>query len=218
MVRAKNQDFKDYLRERLFSKYGRSYAKGDIIFNQGDPSDAVYIIYEGEIILYVSEAGHQREVARVSKGEVLGEMGVIDKRPRGATAVAATDVKLVKLSPSTFNAMIRYNASFSLHMLSMISERLRSRNKLYGQLHERYTSCINLHIAFKILLLLSSSNLTKDDLLSRFSHPNLEKVEKVLKTLVSRNVVQEENGVYFLSTFNNISNTFSSLADFIIEI
>lgn len=218
MVRAKNQDFKDYLKERLFAKYGVSYAKGEVIFKQGDPSDAVYIIYEGEIILYVSEGNHQREVARVGKGEVLGEMGVIDKRPRGATAIAANDVKLIRLSPSTFNAMVRYNASFSLHMLSMISERLRTRNKLYGQLHERYNSCISLHIAIKIINALSSSALTKNKIFSMFSENNLTEVEKVLDKLISKNIIFEDQEIYFLNSFDGISELFLALADFIVEI
>ena len=64
------------------------FADGQVIFKQGDPSDKFFIIRTGQVILTREANGVTKEIAKVGPGEVVGEMGVLQKLPRSATATA----------------------------------------------------------------------------------------------------------------------------------
>ena len=71
-----------------------SFAAGEVIFSQGGEGASMYIIVDGDVDVAYDE---QRSV-RLGAGESLGEMSLIDKRPRSATVTAATDVTLAPIS------------------------------------------------------------------------------------------------------------------------
>ncbi len=81
------------------------YLKDDIVFEAGDKSDYVYIILQGEVTL---EFPNRSTKVVLHKGNVLGELGVLDhlgtlrNRTRSATAIAALDTRLLKLSGEDF--------------------------------------------------------------------------------------------------------------------
>ncbi len=68
--------------------------KGQILFKQGDPAVAVYVVASGSIAIYREINGKTVPVERVKKGEFFGEMAIIDGTPRRATAVALEDCTL----------------------------------------------------------------------------------------------------------------------------
>jgi hypothetical protein len=78
----------------------RRYADGQVIFKQGDPSHCFYIIRRGAVEILVTKDGAEISIARASRGEVLGEMGVIENLPRSATAVARGKTVLYRLERS----------------------------------------------------------------------------------------------------------------------
>jgi len=78
-------------------------AAGTSLFEQGDPSDVVYVIDEGEIdIIRILSDGGEQPLARLGAGQYLGELGPLMGFPRSASARAATDVVLTVLSPHEF--------------------------------------------------------------------------------------------------------------------
>ena len=95
--------------------------KGGVVFARGDPGDAFYVVDEGEAVISVEveaevegekgEGGEKRtpatkEVARLGKGAVFGELALITRAPRAATVTAATDLSLLRLSATDFEAML----------------------------------------------------------------------------------------------------------------
>lgn len=64
------------------------FGDGMIIFRQGDPSDRFYIIRSGQVLLTREANGVTSEIGKAGPGEVVGEMGVLQNRPRSATATA----------------------------------------------------------------------------------------------------------------------------------
>jgi CRP-like cAMP-binding protein/DNA-binding response OmpR family regulator len=69
-------------------------AKGQPVFKQGDPATSAYILASGSIAVYREIDGKRVPVARVRKGELFGEMAIIDGTPRRATAIALEDCTL----------------------------------------------------------------------------------------------------------------------------
>lgn len=77
----------------------RLYVRGDVLFNAGDASDAMYVLQAGSVsILRAGDAGTpQIRIACLSAGLVVGEMGLIENQPRTADAVADTTVECLVL-------------------------------------------------------------------------------------------------------------------------
>jgi CRP-like cAMP-binding protein len=78
-------------------------AKGNAIFAEGAPGDALFVVLEGQV--EVTKKG--QTLARVQEGSVLGEMSLIGSTgTRSATAQAVTDARVVKLSTARFQKLI----------------------------------------------------------------------------------------------------------------
>jgi CRP-like cAMP-binding protein len=98
-------------------------AAGETIFRAGDPSDAVYLIEDGEIAISV---GAGIEVARLHGGELFGESGVLEARPRAATAVAKATTKLLVTDSDTFFKAFGMDNDRALSLVKLLCARLRS--------------------------------------------------------------------------------------------
>jgi CRP/FNR family transcriptional regulator, cyclic AMP receptor protein len=103
----------------------KHYRKGEYIFKEGDPGDVMYAVVEGEVEIIVN--GSLINIVR--PGEVLGEMALIDKKPRSATAVAFSDCKLVVIDEQRFNFLIQQTPLFVTQIMKVMSDRIRTMDK-----------------------------------------------------------------------------------------
>lgn len=79
---------------------------GEQVFKEADPGDAWYVISEGTArVLKDSERG-PREIARLTRGEMFGEMAILDGSPRSATVEAETDITLFRFRRSRFEDLL----------------------------------------------------------------------------------------------------------------
>ncbi len=98
-----------------------TFETGDIIFEQGDPGDFMYIVIEGEV-----EIIHKGEVLnKLTPGEIFGEMALIDSRARSAKAVAAAPTKLAPVDRYGFTYYVQHSPFFALEVMEIMVERLR---------------------------------------------------------------------------------------------
>ena len=72
----------------------REFKKGAFIYHSGDPSEAIYIILEGEIELFRSSAGETRSVQKLSRNDAFGRSAFISGTPHASTAVATSHTTL----------------------------------------------------------------------------------------------------------------------------
>jgi len=75
------------------------FTQGAMIFEQGADADAAYLIVEGDVEIYRGKGARQVGVATLGRGDILGEMSLIDGQPRTATARALGDVELLVIRP-----------------------------------------------------------------------------------------------------------------------
>jgi hypothetical protein len=102
------------------------FRAGDIIFKEGDESTGVAQISAGEVEVVRQIGTAQIVLGRVGPGEFVGEMGVIERRPRSATVRAVGDVTLHMLSRDTFLERIAGDKDMALSALLRLSERLHA--------------------------------------------------------------------------------------------
>jgi EAL domain-containing protein (putative c-di-GMP-specific phosphodiesterase class I) len=80
----------------------RHFERGEPIFSEGDAPDCAYLIEEGQVEIWVEQRGERLTLAYLGQGEILGEMAVIDRAPRSASATAlgavtATEIRADQL-------------------------------------------------------------------------------------------------------------------------
>lgn len=108
----------------------RRFAKGTVIFKEGDRDIFMSVVAKGEVnILKKDEHMDVKRVTAIGTGKVIGEMSMIDGNPRSATAVAATDITLVTLSKEGMHQLLKEKPYVGIKMLQKIafsmSQRLR---------------------------------------------------------------------------------------------
>jgi CRP/FNR family transcriptional regulator, cyclic AMP receptor protein len=103
----------------------RDYKAGDVVFKEGDVADALFIIQSGEVEIRLGN----RVLEKLPQYSIFGEMALIDASPRSATAVAASDVKLVPVTEKQFLFLISNTPHFALNVMRIMARRLRVMNK-----------------------------------------------------------------------------------------
>lgn len=105
----------------------RTFYKGEIIFLEGQPSSCAYIIDSGRVGIYREDSrGTRLLVRKLGKKSLFGEMSLIDKYPRSATAIALEDTRCMVIERSRFSYLAKFNPVFIASLIKSLSERLRA--------------------------------------------------------------------------------------------
>ena len=109
------------------SGFGRfEYEPGSTLFEEGAPSDGVFWIESGRVLVRTRDSsGAERQAGYVGAGEFVGEMGVLESLPRAATAAAVTRVVAFKMSPEDFTTLLRRSPAAVLMVIDALCERAR---------------------------------------------------------------------------------------------
>ncbi|TAK13542.1 MAG: cyclic nucleotide-binding domain-containing protein [Anaerolineae bacterium] len=102
-------------------------ASGEVLFNEGDKGDRMYIILKGELDVYKRmDTADSRLLARMRDGEFFGELSLVVKDGlRTASVRAATDTELVAILQEDFHKLLRQRPSMAYAMVQELGERLR---------------------------------------------------------------------------------------------
>lgn len=115
----------------------REYSNGDIIFYESEPGNSLYVIIEGEVeILRKDVEGKLKCIAVLKAGDFFGEMSLIDKELRSATARAKAqdnqNVKALMLTAENLHSFAKiYRNGFTMVVINIarvMSKRLRETN------------------------------------------------------------------------------------------
>ncbi len=79
---------------------------GDILFNEGEPGDALYIVVAGRLKVVISGDDRERVIGTIHHGEMVGEMALLTDSPRSATIRAARETHLVRLDREDFDTLV----------------------------------------------------------------------------------------------------------------
>lgn len=110
-----------------------NFYDGELILQEGDPSDFVYRILFGEVEIFTERNGETIVLGAVKAGDFLGEMGIIERRPRSASARANGPVTAEKLEHWEFVNLISDEPVAAHRLIDRLSQRLRSANNRLAQ-------------------------------------------------------------------------------------
>jgi hypothetical protein len=100
------------------------YQEGQRIFDKGDLGDSMYIIYAGEVGIYDGS----KQLALFDKGEIFGELALMDTEPRSATAVAESDILLFRIDQEDFFELMEERDEILRNVLRILCQRIRVQN------------------------------------------------------------------------------------------
>jgi hypothetical protein len=108
----------------------RTFSKGEVIFREGDESSEAYRITSGEVEISIDTREGSRTLARLTRGEFFGEMGLIDDKPRSATAAAVADTEVEVITEENFTERVLGDSSNLEDYLRTLLDRLRATDAL----------------------------------------------------------------------------------------
>jgi CRP/FNR family cyclic AMP-dependent transcriptional regulator len=124
---------------------------GATLFQEGDPGDALYIVRKGAVEIHVHDTTGQKIVLTVVReNEFFGEIAVIDRAPRSATALAVEDSELIELDRKDLLLLFQRRPDTALHMLAAIGAMTR---KADGLLKTRVSRNVNVEVEEKLTVL-----------------------------------------------------------------
>ena len=115
--------------EQLFQRFGKEFAQGTVLFREGEPGREMYVVQHGRVNVSKRVADVEKILASLGPGEFLGEMSILNNKPRSATATCAEPSKLLVIDAKTFEAMVRGNAEIAIRMIKKLSDRLAEANE-----------------------------------------------------------------------------------------
>lgn len=104
-----------------------SVAAGEAVYRAGEPSSAVYVVSHGEIA--IRSGDDAVEIVRLHDGDLFGEAGVLENRPRSATAVALVQTTLLVTDAESFLKAFGIDNDRALSLLKLLCRRLRDTTR-----------------------------------------------------------------------------------------
>lgn len=104
---------------------GTVYKDGDIIFREGEPGDALYVIQFGTVKIVKKSVDQEMCLAVLGPGEIFGEMSLFDQQSRSASAIATGEARVLKVNRRRFFATMSHDPTLAFKILTSMSQRLR---------------------------------------------------------------------------------------------
>ena len=148
----------------------RRFRRGETIFHQGDPGDALFVVDRGsvKVVLPSDEGAEPAIVAILGPGEFFGELAILDGAPHSATIVAVEPTETLVLHRDAFLSLIDSDAGLRRALLASLATEIR---RLTGHVEDLHFLDLPGRLASRILRLAESSSSTTDGGTIRIAWP-----------------------------------------------
>ena len=99
---------------------------GEVLFREGDPGDALYVVVEGEVAV-LAEGPPRVEMARLGPSAFIGEVALMTDQPRSATVTAVIDTELLRIDRQTLSTVLASHGEVLNALLRFVRDRLVDR-------------------------------------------------------------------------------------------
>jgi CRP/FNR family cyclic AMP-dependent transcriptional regulator len=115
--------------DQLFQRFGKEFPAGTVLFREGETGREMFVVQSGRVNVSKTVGSVEKILASLGPGEFVGEMAILNNKPRSATATCAEASKLLVSDAKTFEAMIRGNAEIAIRMIKKLADRLLEANE-----------------------------------------------------------------------------------------
>jgi CRP-like cAMP-binding protein len=121
----------------------RIFKAGDRIFNEGEAQDIAYIIEEGEVEIFTEFKGEKRTLNILGTGALFGELALVDRQPRSASAEAKTNALLTVVTQQQVDERLADADPILRMVLFVVMQHFRSEvEQIARRLMARYEKCL----------------------------------------------------------------------------
>jgi CRP-like cAMP-binding protein len=111
-------------------RIGRDFSAGDVLFREGDEGQEMFVIQGGRVQVTKRVGETDRPIAVLGRGEFLGEMAILNNKPRSATATVLDDATCLVIDGRTLQTMIASNAEIAVRLIKKLASRLDAADAL----------------------------------------------------------------------------------------
>lgn len=118
----------------------RRYNAGERLFSEGDSGAEAFYLLHGELELSVEIDGATRTIARAGAGTIVGELALLDKAPRSASAIAGSELEVVVITQEYLNSRLDSSDPIVRSVLNTVLDRFREMRSRFLSLAEGQVS------------------------------------------------------------------------------
>lgn len=107
----------------------KHYAAGDIIFSEGEPGDAWFVLYRGAVDVLKHGVSGEKKITELQEKTCFGEISILDRSPRSATIRAETDAVAFRIPRDAFIELIDDNHLVAYKLLHQMAILLATRQR-----------------------------------------------------------------------------------------
>lgn len=181
----------------LVEKYGRAFQPGETIFEENEDGDHMFIIQEGRVKISRQIAGKDLPVAILEKGEFFGEMAIVNRIQRTASASAVERTLLLAFDRTGLEQLVEKNPKIALSIIDRLCRRLAGANAQIRQMAD-LSEARTLSSALQLLETENGSLGSKEEILQRLGLTlgvPLDSVDRFLEALIDRKVLTFQENI-----------------------
>lgn len=115
----------------FLSRFSRTFTPGEIVFSEYEPGNTFYFIQSGNVRLIKNAGQNERTLDVLQQSEMFGEMAILDKSPRTASAFAINEVTLLEFTEENFEILIRGNPRIAIKLLKVFATRIHKAKRRF---------------------------------------------------------------------------------------
>ncbi|MEA2325506.1 MAG: family transcriptional regulator, cyclic receptor protein [Thermoanaerobaculia bacterium] len=122
----------------------RELAAGTTLFQAGEPGESLFVVSAGEVELFIKDTAGQKIVLTVARdGEIFGELALLDRGARTATAIALVDTELLELDRDDLLLLFQKTPEAAVRLLAAVGHMTRRADEL---LQTRVSRNVNIEV------------------------------------------------------------------------
>jgi CRP/FNR family transcriptional regulator, cyclic AMP receptor protein len=114
----------------LFARFGREYRAGDVLFREGEGGEEMFVLQGGTVQITKNVGGEERLLAMLGRGDFVGEMAILNGKPRTATVTVVEDARVLVIDAKTLETMIAKNTEIAMRLIKKLARRLDAADEM----------------------------------------------------------------------------------------
>jgi len=175
-----------------------NYKPGDTVIRKGDSSNELFLIVTGTLQITNNIAnGKDVEIITRKGGDIIGEVGLIEDKPRSTNVICQTEADLIKIEKENFFKILNMHSSIKLNIIKVINTRFRE--SIFKTSSEIYK--------YQVMLDLNQKIVTQKKELERLNKELQKKNEELYKMAMTDQLTKINNRNFMMEilkkTFSN---------------
>ncbi|MDH5445637.1 MAG: Crp/Fnr family transcriptional regulator [Gammaproteobacteria bacterium] len=172
----------------------RTYPANSILINEGDDTDSLYVVLQGEVKVYASDENGKEVILNIlGPGEYFGELALVDNEPRSASVKTIQPTKVMIIAKAEFKKVLADNPDMAFNMIQSLAKQVRD---LTNNVKSLALMDVYGRVAHTLLDLASEMEDGKMVVNQKLTHQDIADMVGASREMVSRILKDLVNGGY----------------------